>query len=111
MLNNVPAWDLSEAQQAAVINHTKDGNGLIVIGGSAAYGPGSYAGTPLERAMPVTVKVVDGQRRPSVAVLIIMDKSGSMSYDPADGDVPRSTSPRRGWSPPPARSLLATSLG
>jgi Mg-chelatase subunit ChlD len=84
-LNNVPAWDLSDGQQSTIVNHTRDGNGLVVIGGSAAYGPGSYAGTPLEAAMPVTVKVVDGQRRPSVAVLIIMDQSGSMSYDPREG--------------------------
>lgn len=84
-LNNVPAWDLTFDQQSTLVDHTRDGNGLIVIGGSAAYGPGSYAGTPLEDAMPVTVKVVDGQRRPSVAVLIIMDRSGSMSYDPREG--------------------------
>ena len=84
-LNNVPAWDLSIDQQSLLVDHTREGNGLIVIGGSAAYGPGSYAGTPLEDAMPVTVKVVDGQRRPSVAVLIIMDRSGSMSYDPREG--------------------------
>ena len=57
VLNNVSAWELSETQQQAVITHTEDGNGLIVIGGAAAFGPGSYAGTDLERAMPVTVKV------------------------------------------------------
>ncbi|MBA2470442.1 MAG: VWA domain-containing protein [Chloroflexia bacterium] len=86
VLDNVSAWELSSEQQQALIAHTEAGNGFIVVGGSASYGPGSYAGTPLERAMPVTVKVVDGQRRPSVAVLIVMDKSGSMSYDPRDGD-------------------------
>ena len=86
VLDNVSAWDLSNAQQAALIDHTEAGNGLIVVGGSASFGPGSYAGTPLERALPVTVKVIDGQRRPSVALLIVMDKSGSMSYDPRDGD-------------------------
>jgi len=86
VLDNVPAWELTNEQQRALIGHTEAGNGFIVVGGSASYGPGSYAGTPLEDAMPVTVKVVDGQRRPSVAVLIVMDKSGSMSYDPRDGD-------------------------
>ena len=86
VLDNVSAWELSNEQQQALIGHTEAGNGFIVVGGSASYGPGSYAGTPLEQAMPVTVKVVDGQRRPSVAVLIVMDKSGSMSYDPRDGD-------------------------
>lgn len=86
VLDNVSAWELSDEQQQTLIGHTEAGNGFIVVGGSSSYGPGSYAGTPLERAMPVTVKVVDGQRRPSVAVLIVMDKSGSMSYDPREGD-------------------------
>ncbi len=86
VLDNVSAWELSDEQQATLIDHTEAGNGLIVVGGSASFGPGSYAGTALERALPVTVKVVDGQRRPSVALLIVMDKSGSMSYDPKDGD-------------------------
>ena len=83
VLDNVSAWDLSEEQQLALVSHTKSGHGLVVVGGSASYGPGSYAGTELEAALPVTVKVVDGQQRPSVAVLIVMDKSGSMSYNPA----------------------------
>lgn len=85
VLDNVSAWDLSPEQQRTIVSHTRGGHGLIVVGGSASFGPGSYAGTELEAALPVTVKVVDGQQRPSVAVLIIMDKSGSMSYDPRDG--------------------------
>lgn len=82
VLDNVPAWDISEDQQNALVLHTRSGHGLVVVGGSASYGPGSYAGTDLEAALPVTVKVVDGQQRPTVAVLIVMDKSGSMSYNP-----------------------------
>lgn len=85
LLDNVSAWDLSPVQQRTIVAHTRNGHGLIVVGGSASFGPGSYAGTELEAALPVTVKVVDGQQRPSVAVLIVMDKSGSMSYDPRDG--------------------------
>lgn len=82
VLDNVPSWDLSIQQQELLIEHTKRGRGLIVIGGSASFGPGSYAGTPLEAALPVSVKVTDGRQRPKVAVLIVMDKSGSMSFDP-----------------------------
>jgi len=85
VLDNVSAWDMSDDQQLAIVSHTRSGHGLVVVGGSASYGPGSYAGTDLEAALPVTVKVVDGQERPSVAVLIVMDKSGSMSYNPSAG--------------------------
>ena len=82
VLDNVPSWDLTSQQQQILVEHTRAGHGLIVIGGSASYGPGSYAGTPLEEALPVSVKVTDGRQRPKVAVLIVVDKSGSMSYDP-----------------------------
>ncbi|MGI8485664.1 MAG: VWA domain-containing protein [Thermomicrobiales bacterium] len=87
VLNNVPAWTLSEQQQAAIVSRTHNGGGLIAIGGSASFGPGSYAGTTLEKALPVTVKVTDGRQRPRVAVMIVVDKSGSMSYDPSAGSV------------------------
>jgi len=85
VLNNVPAWTLNEDQQGAVVAHTRQGRGLIVVGGSAVYGPGSYAGTTLEDALPVTVKVTDGRQRPRVALMIVMDTSGSMSYNPSEG--------------------------
>ncbi|HEU0163983.1 MAG TPA: VWA domain-containing protein, partial [Thermomicrobiales bacterium] len=86
VLNNVPAWTLSADQQTALVASTKDGGGLIAIGGSAAFGPGSYAGTTLEQALPVTVKVTDGRQRPKVAVMIVVDKSGSMAYDPSEAN-------------------------
>lgn len=87
VLNNVPAWTLSEQQQMAIVSRTQNGGGLIAVGGSASFGPGSYAGTTLEKALPVTVKVTDGRQRPRVAVMIVVDKSGSMSYDPTSGGV------------------------
>jgi Ca-activated chloride channel family protein len=85
LLNNVPAGDLSIDQMTALREATRKGRGLVVLGGTTSYGPGGYAGTILEETMPVTVKVTDGKERQRVAVLIIFDKSGSMSYDPLGG--------------------------
>jgi Mg-chelatase subunit ChlD len=87
VLDNVPASALSFDQVAGLREATRSlGRGLIVIGGTSAYGPGGYAGTPLEDALPVTVKVTDGRERQRVALLLIMDKSGSMGYDPGGGN-------------------------
>ena len=86
VLDNVPAAALTFDQVAGLREATRSlGRGLVVIGGTAAYGPGGYAGTPLEDALPVTVKVTDGRERQRVALLLIMDKSGSMGYDPLGG--------------------------
>ncbi|MCA9879572.1 MAG: VWA domain-containing protein, partial [Thermomicrobiales bacterium] len=86
VLDNVPAPAFTYDQVAGLREATRTlGRGLIVIGGTAAYGPGAYAGTALEDALPVTVKVTDGRERQRVALLLIIDKSGSMGYDPSNG--------------------------
>jgi Mg-chelatase subunit ChlD len=86
VLDNVPAEDLTLDQVAGLQEATRSlGRGLVVIGGTSSYGPGGYAGTRLEETLPVTVKVTDGRQRQRVALLLIVDKSGSMSYDPLGG--------------------------
>lgn len=86
VLDNVPAAALSVDQVAGLREATRSlGRGLVVVGGTSSYGPGGYAGSPLEEALPVTVKVTDGRERQRVALLLIMDKSGSMGYDPLGG--------------------------
>lgn len=86
VLDNVPASTFTLDQMAGLREATRSlGRGLVVVGGTAAYGPGGYAGTMLEEALPVTVKVTDGRERQRVALLMIMDKSGSMGYDPLNG--------------------------
>jgi Ca-activated chloride channel homolog len=86
VLDNVPAGDLTIDQVAGLQEAARTlGRGLVVVGGTSSYGPGGYAGTRLEQTLPVTVKVTDGRQRQRVALLLIMDKSGSMSYDPLGG--------------------------
>lgn len=86
VVNDIAASDLTLDQVALLQEAAKSlGRGVIVVGGSNSYGPGGYSGTTLEALLPVTVKVVDARQRPRVALLLIVDKSGSMSYDPAGG--------------------------
>ncbi|HEV2108463.1 MAG TPA: VWA domain-containing protein [Thermomicrobiales bacterium] len=86
VLNNVPVELLALDQLAALREATRSlGRGLIVLGGTSSYGPGGYAGTVLEETLPVTVKVTEGRERERVALLLIVDRSGSMSYDPLGG--------------------------
>lgn len=85
VLDNIPATSMTIGQIAALEQSTQTlGRGLIVIGGTSAYGPGAYANTPLEELLPVDVKVTEGKERQRVALLLIIDKSGSMSIDPVD---------------------------
>jgi Ca-activated chloride channel family protein len=61
------------------------GRGLMAIGGPQAYGLGDYAETPLEAALPVSMDIPPRDDKPSVALLLIIDKSGSMDYGGRDG--------------------------
>lgn len=53
--------------------------GLLVIGGDNSYGLGGYMQTPLEELLPVTMDVKDEQEKPSLGMVLVIDKSGSMS--------------------------------
>jgi len=60
------------------------GTGLAMTGGQKSYGPGGYFKSPLERVMPISMEMRREHRKLSVAVVVALDRSGSMSM-PAGG--------------------------
>lgn len=55
------------------------GRGLTVIGGDSSYALGGYRGSKLEEMLPVTIDVRNKLDLPSLALMLVIDKSGSMS--------------------------------
>ena len=49
-----------------------------MVGGPRSYGAGGYADTPLEETLPVDMGVRDREKQPDVALVVVIDKSGSM---------------------------------
>ncbi len=79
VLVDVPARSLVPRQMESLQAYVHDlGGGLVVIGGPTSYGVGGYYDTPLEAALPVEMQIKDEQRRPSLAIVYIIDHSGSM---------------------------------
>ena len=79
VLVDVPRLRLTDAALAALQVYVRDlGRGLVVVGGPRAYGAGGYTDTPLEEALPVDMGVRDRQKQPEVALVVVIDKSGSM---------------------------------
>jgi len=79
VLDDVSALDLSQAQQESIRAFVEaGGGGLVAIGGGHSYGVGGYAGTPLEDALPVTMDVRQTLALPTVAIVLVIDTSGSM---------------------------------
>jgi uncharacterized membrane protein/Mg-chelatase subunit ChlD len=79
VLVDVPRIRLSDKALAALQVYVRDlGRGLVAVGGPRAYGAGGYADTPLEETLPVDMGVRNRQKQPDVALVVVIDKSGSM---------------------------------
>lgn len=79
ILVNVNAKNLSPRKMETLQSYVRDlGGGLVVVGGPQSYGMGGYFKTPLEEMLPVEMQIKDQERFPSVSIVIVIDRSGSM---------------------------------
>jgi uncharacterized membrane protein len=80
VLVDVSRLRLSDRQLASLQAYVRDvGRGLVMIGGPKSYGAGGYAKTPLEETLPVDMGVRDRQKQPDIALVVVIDQSGSMA--------------------------------
>ncbi|MCI0582287.1 MAG: VWA domain-containing protein, partial [Chloroflexi bacterium] len=76
---DVPRLRFTDAQLEALQTFVRDiGRGLVMVGGPRAYGAGGYTKTPIEETLPVDMGVRNRQREPDIALVVVIDKSGSM---------------------------------
>lgn len=67
-------------QLLALQSYVRDfGRGLVMVGGQDSYGAGGYRDTPLEETLPVTMDVRSREKQPDIALVVVIDKSGSMA--------------------------------
>ncbi len=79
VLSNVPATAMSLAQMEIIRTYVEDlGGGLVMIGGDQSYGLGGYYKTTLEEILPVRSNFEKEKEKPSLAMVLVIDKSGSM---------------------------------
>ena len=79
VVDDRPASLLPAAFQARLVSAVQgEGVGLLASGGEAAFGPGGWHDTPLASVLPVDAVQKEEKRDPSVALVIIIDTSGSM---------------------------------
>ena len=80
VLSNVSSLKLTRPQMAQIRDYVRDhGGGLMMIGGEESFGLGGYYRTPVEEALPVTMEVKQKVEIPSLAVVLSIDRSGSMA--------------------------------
>jgi Mg-chelatase subunit ChlD len=79
VLVNVPAPELTTRQMTLLQSYVRDlGRGLVCVGGEESYGVGGYFRTPLEETLPVEMSIKDKERMPPLAIVFVIDRSGSM---------------------------------
>jgi Ca-activated chloride channel family protein len=79
ILSNVSALRISKPQMELIRKYVRDqGGGLVMLGGDESFGVGGYYHTPIEEALPVTMETRQKVEIPSLAVVLVIDRSGSM---------------------------------
>jgi uncharacterized membrane protein len=80
MLSDVSALQLNRDTMELYRRWVQDfGGGFLMLGGDSSFGVGGYYRTPVEAMLPVRMEHEDRQDLPSVALLIVLDRSGSMT--------------------------------
>jgi Mg-chelatase subunit ChlD len=82
ILSNVPATALSQRQMEVARTYVQDlGGGFMMLGGEQSFGLGGYYKSVLEEILPVRSDFEKEKEKPSLAMVLVIDKSGSMSGD------------------------------
>lgn len=81
-LSNVPATSLSQRQMELARTYVQDlGGGFMMLGGDQSFGLGGYYKTVLEEILPVRSDFEKEKEKPSLGMVLVIDKSGSMGGD------------------------------
>ncbi len=80
LLNNVARAELASAARRDLLAYAERGGSLAMVGGDRSFGLGGWTESRLARAFPVEMKPPE-RRKPQRALVIIIDKSGSMGRD------------------------------
>ncbi|MCE1246121.1 MAG: VWA domain-containing protein [Firmicutes bacterium] len=79
IFDNVNGLSMSADQMQMIENYVRDlGGGFIMIGGDKSFGAGGYYNSPVERILPVDLDIRKKKNLPSIAMVLCIDKSGSM---------------------------------
>ncbi len=86
VFDDVPAYRVSLDRMDAIESFVRDmGGGFLMLGGTSSFGAGGYSATPIEDLLPVDMDVTASLKVPSLAMLFVIDRSGSMGAQNSSG--------------------------
>lgn len=88
ILENVSADSIGVSGLNVLAHWVRDaGGGLMMTGGRSSFAVGGYYNSPLADILPVSLEMREEHRKFSVAVVVVLDRSGSMSVPVGGGKV------------------------
>ena len=79
IFSDVPANRLNQKQMELIRTYVQDlGGGFMMLGSENSFGLGGYYKTPIEEILPVRTDTEKKKETPSIAMVLVIDKSGSM---------------------------------
>ncbi|MFC4409378.1 VWA domain-containing protein [Chungangia koreensis] len=79
IFDNVPGHLVGEQKMGVIEQAVKNfGVGFMMVGGENSFGLGGYFKSPIEKLLPVEMEVKGKQQLPSLGIVIVLDRSGSM---------------------------------
>lgn len=88
LVENVPASKLGSAGMETLAAWVRDGGGgLLITGGRQSFGPGGYFKSALDPVLPVSMELRREHRKHSLAIVVALDRSGSMAAPAAGGRI------------------------
>ena len=79
IFDNVPGHLVGEAKMNVIDQAVKNfGVGFMMVGGENSFGLGGYFKTPIETLLPVEMEIKGKEQLPSLGLVIVLDRSGSM---------------------------------
>ena len=85
MLSNVPATALTQQQMEITRTWVQElGGGFMMLGGEQSFGLGGYYKSTLEEILPVRSDFEKEKEKPSLGMVLVIDRSGSMDGDPLE---------------------------
>lgn len=84
IVSDVSKEQMSLQSQELIKQYVTEGGGFLFAGGEASYGLGNWYNSTIEKILPVRMETKAKEEDPSVAMLLVLDRSGSMTGLPLD---------------------------